>query len=352
MGQGQETRIVLWRHILRELLEELGDNGHRTGDAFYSLNDLCEKYHVSQITAKKVFSELEHRGRIRTVPRRGSFILKNSSPIEVHFILPEGRNIPNASYFDFEVFLGISETAQETGAALSIHSGFASLASLPPGKRNFIVLEVAGLDVDLKKLPAHTRDSIMLITHAYQQRSGFPSVGSDYGKGAWLATKHLLSLGHTRIGLISNMISNPWHIPRFQGYEKALRSRGIKTDLRLIKETDQERPEETFWAMEEPFALKKPPTAIFATNDKRALQVMEFCGKKGIRVPEDLSVIGFDNLPESALSDPPLTTVDTHLREIGRRSVFHLIEIRNETAASPNVLIESDLVLRNSTGKV
>jgi len=96
--------------------------------------------------------------------------------------------------------------------------------------------------------------------------------------------------------------------------------------------------------------LPDPPTAIFAANDVSALTTLDVAAELGLRVPDHLSVVGFDNIPESALSTPPLTTVDQPIRKMGQRSIELLISlIRGEPAEVTHITLATSLIVRQST---
>jgi LacI family transcriptional regulator len=97
-------------------------------------------------------------------------------------------------------------------------------------------------------------------------------------------------------------------------------------------------------------AAPDPPTAVFAANDVTAIATIEVATDLGLRVPADLSVVGFDNIPESALCAPPLTTIDQPIREMGERSIQLLLQlIRGEPAEATHITLATALVVRQST---
>ncbi|HEV7759971.1 MAG TPA: LacI family DNA-binding transcriptional regulator [Acidimicrobiales bacterium] len=154
--------------------------------------------------------------------------------------------------------------------------------------------------------------------------SNLPSVHSDNLAGAIAATEHLIGLGHRRIGFLAGRPDLESARQREQGYRDALTAAGIPVDPQLIRVGDYELE-----MSEEParqlLALDDRPTAIFAANDLSAIQTMHVARSLGLAIPDDVSVVGFDNIPESALMAPPLTTIDQSIQEMGRRAVELLI---------------------------
>lgn len=174
-----------------------------------------------------------------------------------------------------------------------------------------------------------------------------PSVLSTNFKGAYEATEHLLSLGHRRIGYIEGRADLLSSRLRKDGYESALSDYGVSVEAQLISRGDF-TPETGRECARHLLNLEEPPTAIFASNDQTAIGVYEAAKQAGITIPEDLSVAGFDNIPESMLYD--LTTIDQFVADMGYRSARMLYElIQGEQLDILSEVIETELVIRGST---
>ena len=172
-----------------------------------------------------------------------------------------------------------------------------------------------------------------------------PTVDSDNLRGGQLATNHLLGLGHRRIAMLTGRADLLSAQLREQGYQAALASAGVTIDKHLIAVGAYDAA-----GARRLLARRTPPTAIFASNDVSAIATIEVARKVGLRVPEDLSVIGFDNIPESALCRPPLTTVQQPITTMGRRAVELLLQlIRGESPDDTHIRLDVTLVLREST---
>jgi LacI family transcriptional regulator len=176
-----------------------------------------------------------------------------------------------------------------------------------------------------------------------------PTVGATNWAGGISATEHLLALGHRRIGVIAGTPTLWCTRARLDGYRAALEAAGVAYDPALVADGDFGY-ESGFRAGERLLGQPSPVTAIFATNDQMALGVYEAVRRRGLRVPEDVSVVGFDDLPESRWSSPPLTTVRQPLVEMGllaARTVLRLV--KGERIESPRVELTTHLVVRDST---
>lgn len=175
------------------------------------------------------------------------------------------------------------------------------------------------------------------------------SVSLDNEKGGYLATRHLLELGHKRIGCLTGQQSNETTRARYRGYCKALLEAGIKLEARFIIEGDYSI-ESGYNALS---SLRgQGISAIFCFNDMMALGVYRACKTYGIKIPEDLSVIGYDNVIVSDLVSPPLTTISQDPGEIGRQSIKTLISIINKEDNIKNTVFTPVLKVRASTQNI
>lgn len=187
----------------------------------------------------------------------------------------------------------------------------------------------------------------VLLDHSGFNRAG-PSVGVTNWQGAYDATRYLVGLGHKRIGFVTGRIDLPASTDRLAGYEAALRDAGLPVAAELIRQGDFNQPSGYGSAMTL-LTLVDRPTAIFASNDLMAFGVMEAVREQGLRIAHDISVVGFDDVPQSAHVHPPLTTVRQPLVDMGRHATEMLLQRINEPKQSiTRVELETKLVIRNS----
>ena len=176
-----------------------------------------------------------------------------------------------------------------------------------------------------------------------------PTVSAAHSSGASEAVKHLLSLGHRRIAAITGPRGGSPPRNGLRGYRAALATCGVMPDPRLEVESDF-RVKGGVQAANTLLDLKDPPTAIFAFNDKLAIGAMQAARQRGVAVPEELSVIGFDDTFEAAIVTPALTTVRQPLAEMGRMAVSLLVRLLdNQRLEALHVELATRLVAREST---
>ncbi len=184
-------------------------------------------------------------------------------------------------------------------------------------------------------------------------------VSADHFKGGCDATEHLIELGHRRIGFVGIKQSYGAGLKRFQGYLEALRKHGIKVNEEIIvggrKGTDQAPGYSTeeigYEGMKHLLSLRKPPTAIFARNDFTALGAISAIKQIGRRVPQDVAVVGFDDVPLASHTSPPLTTVFQPTHEQGRIAAEFLLRRIEAAQNLPRAerVLPCKLIIREST---
>jgi len=175
------------------------------------------------------------------------------------------------------------------------------------------------------------------------------SVALDDFNVALQASQHLIELGHRRIAMVTGPMEEDCSQDRCSGYEQALKDKGINTDPSFIITGDWSATSGN-QAFKKLFNLPSPPTAIFAQNDRMAIGVLRAAREMGINVPDELSVIGVDDMPLSSYFDPPLTTMHQDLLSIGREAARLLIDAVEKKEVSPkHLLLKAQLIHRQST---
>lgn len=179
-----------------------------------------------------------------------------------------------------------------------------------------------------------------------------PSIDVDNWKGAFLATEHLTQLGHRRIGFIGASRKLVFGWLRKEGYKAALEQAGLRPDPTLCA-TGELTEVFGYEAMRRFLALPEPPTAVFACSDLTAIGARKALREAGLRVPEQVSLVGYDNAPVAEFAQPPLTTVAQPTRLLGERAVEMLIDLVTGKVASQSLeIVVPELVVRGSTGPV
>lgn len=172
----------------------------------------------------------------------------------------------------------------------------------------------------------------------------------DNVQGAYEATEHLLAHGHRRVGFISGRLDLSTSRERVQGFRRALEDRGIPMDPELVLSGDgrQESGRELATRL---LALPEPPTALVAGNNLMALGALEAIHERGLRIPEQVAIIGYDDTPWARALNPPLTTVRQPGYELGSRAMELLLQrMEQPDRGTSSVLLHPTLVVRRSCG--
>lgn len=173
----------------------------------------------------------------------------------------------------------------------------------------------------------------------------------DNVKGAYMATEHLINLGHRRIGFICGPLNYSTAVDRLRGYKNALGRYGVREDSKLIKPGDFQR-ESGYRALKEFLQMRNSPTAVFASNDFMALGALEAASESGVRIPEDVALVGFDDATIASFKFVNLTTVAQRIFEMGTKSIQLLkrkLE-KPEKWVPQEICLEPKLIVRGSCG--
>lgn len=176
---------------------------------------------------------------------------------------------------------------------------------------------------------------------------GIPSVHIDNAAAARAAMEHLYGLGHEQIAVIGGPPDNPLHQQRLEGARVAARARGRLRQLTIVP--GDFSVESGYAAAKQLLGQAAAPSAAFCFSDQMALGMLAACRDLGIRVPEDFSIVGFDDLASSRYLNPPLTTISQPMREIGVRAVKLLLAIIEGVDVPHQQTLEFSLMLRGST---
>jgi LacI family transcriptional regulator len=189
-----------------------------------------------------------------------------------------------------------------------------------------------------------------LLVNNYSKEHDLNYVVSNYRYGAWQVAQHLIRLGHRRIGFIAGALQEiQTSRDILESFQEALSDHGIDLDPSLV--VDGLLTEEGgMKAAEQLLRLNDPVTAIFALNDKMALGAIKQLHESDRRIPEDVAVVGFDDIPQASFSIPSLTTVHQPLYEIGKRSCESLVELIHGKVERVQEVIPIHLVVRESCG--
>ncbi|MGV2917343.1 LacI family DNA-binding transcriptional regulator [Streptomyces alfalfae] len=256
--------------------------------------------------------------------------------------------------YTLEVARGIVDAAGELG--VHVVTGTAGRRSISQWLKEAAALGAVGLIVVIsmlaeedQRLIVEQRVPVVLVDPLSAPTLDIPSIGVTNWSGAKDAVHHLVGLGHTRIAMVAGRAHSLAGAARLHGYRAALEEAGIAYDPAIVRSTDFDYGE-ALAATSHLLGIERPPTAVFAASDAQALGVLESARQRGLRVPDDLAVMSFDDTVVAAMASPPLSAVRQPIEELGREATRVLLQMADGfPPASPRIELVTELVLRTST---
>ena len=259
-----------------------------------------------------------------------------------------------ADPFNGDLVDGIEEVANQRG-----YSVILATSQADPDRELAVVrscqerrvdgILVASSRVGALYVPVLSELDVPIVLINNQHGSDFAhSIRIDNVHGMRLATEHLLQLGHTRIAYVGDRFGLHSDEERFDGYRKALSAREIPFDNTLVIRGDG-KADGAAIALDELHETRSGLTAVACYNDMTALGLMHRAQERGIAVPKELSVTGFDDIPFAAFAGPPLTTVRQPRRDMGRQAMQLLFALLDGEEAQRTSVINGELIVRGST---
>jgi LacI family transcriptional regulator len=303
-----------------------------------------QRYGVAAATATRVQAVIEDLGYEASLVAQS---LRN------HRTGVIGILVADLEPFSTELLKGAADAIRRSGFELVVYSAGGRARDRVGWERRYLS-RLSGTLVDGAVLVTPTIVDVhfgtpIVAVDPHAGPSELPTIDSDNVHGAEIATRHLLELGHRRIAMLTGRPDLQSAQLRERGFRRAMADAGVRIDEELIQVGGYDTPTSAE-SSRKLLTAAEPPSAIFAANDISAIAAADIARELGRSVPKDVSIVGFDNVPESAMSVPPLTTVSQPIREMGRRAVDLLIRlISREPIEATHVTLPTSLVLRQST---
>ncbi len=306
---------------------------------------------ISQATRDRVLAAAQ---RLNYTPDAAALNLVTGRTLMIGLVVRQTAAQMSADAFIGPFIWGATQAIEPQGYHLLIH---ASQPDVPPSAYSALVRtrKVDGLLITSPlirdpEIQALHDEGTPIVIHGAADLPGIPRVDVDNAQGACAAVQHLLDLGHRRIGHISNApFSYTSSRDRLKGYQQALEAAGLPYDPDLVQIgafTDASGWEPMCRLLD----LEDPPTAVFVGSDVVALGAIDAIHSRGLHIPDDISVVGFDDVLLGKYLRPPLTSVHLPAYELGQQAGEMIIYIiRGETLLSSSVLLPTRLTIRSST---
>lgn len=362
------ANVPKYQQLKEYIIEYIIKENLHAHDPVFTENELVNKFNVSRHTVRKALDELENEGWIYRKQGAGTFCADRSTVRSV-----DSKNIAVITtyindYIFPRIIKGIDQVLSKEGYTILLYNTNNRIEKEIDILENILTKNIKGIIIE------PTKSALPHINLNYFQefkRKGIPYIfiNSYYDElkpsyviqddeaGGFIATEHLIKLGHRDIAGIFKSDDNQG-LNRYKGYVKALREYGLR-----IKE------DHIIWYTTEEMKTKPPqmitqifneeaekPTAIVCYNDQIAMWVIEALRNSGLSIPDDVSIVGFDDSDYAVLSDVKLTSVIHPKEEMGReaaRILFKLIDMGSKAFEEPiNICIKPELKVRTSTKKI
>ncbi len=310
---------------------------------------LNDKDDVAPETYERVQQVISKLGYVSSLAARG---MRSHRTNVIGLIMPDV-----ASPYSIVVMQGVNRAIAKMDYDLIIYTNGDVRKNTSADQESYYVALLNGNVTDgvIVVAPAATNFSTVAPVVAIDPNNESPectAIISTNRDGALQAMTYLTGLGHRRIGFITGRLELVSTGRRLQGYKDGLAAAGIPLDEELIQIGDY-TTETAVGCTRTLLSLDDPPTAIFAANDMSAMGVYKAAEGLGVRIPEGLSVVGFDNLREAAFLNPPLTTVDQFIAEMGYIATEMIVRlVKGEVLESSLHKISTKLVVRESCREV
>ena len=361
-----KSREPIYKKLKDTIKKEIENKTLKEGDVILSERLLGEKFKISRISVRKAISELIEENYLYTVPGKGTFVKGLKSDVK-----KERKKTFNLGYIfwgSYEEIVKISyfahfiQGAEQEATKHNYHLLISTYTGVEPdgkprlpkiiSKEKVDGVLVEGIDIAAFRQVARVIPAVIISNYlrlSYEENSldDIDIVISNDEHATISSLKYLYSLGHRKVGFFCQTLRHSSFHNRFRGFNAGVKIFGMETKPEWVSESGGAQE-----SVAKILAGEERPTALVAGNDAYALEALEWCRKNDIRVPDDVSIIGFDDIEGSVWSNPPLTTVRVMTEDMGRCAVRRLIEkIEDPSTVSTHILIGSTLVIRESCAR-
>jgi len=356
---------ALYAQLTAQLREHIANGTLPPGSRVPTELELARNYQVSRGTVRQAIAALVNDGLLERTRGRGTFV--RVLPAANTALSPADRQIGvilthPGSELDLQALFGIENAARARGYHAvftftdeSMEQQTQEIARLRAGRvAGMIIFPIRDLDYDESIWRLKQEEFPFVLVDRY-----FPGLDSDYATsdnfgGGYRAAEHLIILGHTRIGFVhaaTGTLKTTSVRDRWEGYRAALHQYGLPYDESLLFAEFQAGPGESREAFGDLFTRSDRPTALIASTDSLAVTLMQAIQRRGLRVPDDVALVAFDNCQISAGLNPPLTTVAQAFVDIGQQAGNLLINrIEGQAGPPKHIEVPTNLIIRESCG--
>lgn len=353
----------LYVQIVNDIKSKISSGKLKIGEQLKTHKELAKEYDVSLITVKSALSILIDEGYLFSRVGKGTFVAqkeetpKISQHDSVGLVLQDLKN----PFFSLIAHM-VEETAYSKSYNLLLSNSSSKIEKEEGQIKHFKKMGVKGLIIATLRKEPHApviirqlhQENYPYVMVSYVADKDIWYVGTDHEKGAYMGTKHLIDLGHTEIGYINSLSNNSLGDVRLKGYKKALDEHNLsyRSEYHLRPEISSSSKSYTvgYYLGDVFHKLDKKPTAYFSYNDLTALGFIKRIQELKYKVPEDMAIVGFDDIDQARYANVPLTTVHQPVEKIGAAAIDKLINRIEDKATKHRSIFTPTLVVRESCG--
>jgi DNA-binding LacI/PurR family transcriptional regulator/DNA-binding transcriptional regulator YhcF (GntR family) len=354
----KKNGLCKYAQLKEHLIAKIQCDKFKAGDAFCTELELMDRFKLSYATVSRALKEMEKDGVVRRVKGHGTFVTshgvqnvgRRSAALDTLYLATAAIDSvkiasPLSWFFHEQIQKGIINTYN---GPVKITSTSEIFERIELGEKIISVLYTPDAETVAKLRAAGCLYT--LINHKRDRDPAFSvnSVSWEMLLGTYDLMSYLIrDLGHTKIGFIGGD-TPAYHADRFAGYQIGLKSNNIPEKDEYIIRGLVGSEKDGYKAMKRLLALREPPTAVFADTDVKAIGAIKAAHDAGLKVPADISIAGFDDLPGVEFSTPPLTTVKIPYYDMGREAVEMLFSRIGGGKDVKGVILKSSLLVRQS----
>lgn len=324
-----------------------------------TISDIAEKLGISKSTVSKALHgatdvSADMRKKVLEVAAELGYINRHRpGTVKKLCIIVENMNYETPNQFGHDMIQGFLQMAERDSWVVDVIPMTEDFQKLTPygvfmldhGYQAAFVMGFSLLDPWMEEFPTSQIPTV-LYDNYIKSNPYIASVGCDSQEGFDLAVRHLVELGHKKIGLISGPLDSYILRARHNAYINAMKKYGLEVKDDYIGLGYYVSESTRIYV---PKLMERGVTAIMFSHDIRAISAITECRDRSIRIPEDLSIIGFDDLPMTAYTEPPLTTIRQDRTALGKCGYYALNCLLNGIPIG-SILLRASLIVRDSTG--
>jgi DNA-binding LacI/PurR family transcriptional regulator len=355
--------VLLYQQFAEVIREAIRSGKYKPGEYIPPERQLSKEFNLNRLTVRKGIALLIDEGLLQPLRGRGTFIIGAPQRKDK----PENKSIAYVFIKDFkfplsknpyytEILEGAEAEAFKKNYSFYLYSVDYDETELNKVVRKIVREKVSGvvmvgrLDKKIESVitSIYKKDIPLVLIDKALPYYNISSIVSDNVKGAYEAVNYLISLGHKDIAFIGASANKEVMQQRLKGFNDALAEADMKFDKKFLVESDL-HIHGGYTAMQKLLNLTKRPTAVFAINDEAAIGAIRAINEKGLSVPEDVSLVGFDDIEWAAYATPPLTTVKIYKKEIGSNAVSKIVEqLEGKNTLAVKNIMPTKLIKRKS----